>query len=163
MSFTDLLETAKRRSIVLAEIVGLLLTATALSAQTPNMSGTWEMDAGKSHVSDGRTITLAIESVTNKLKVDSIMHDKGGKEINADFTCAPDGKECEFNEGGHKSKVSMWFSGDSLNVAKTDGPVGDVVDEWKLQMSTNGKVLTLAITHIDPDAPVETLVFNKKT
>ncbi len=163
MSFTDLLQTGKRGPIALAGIGSLLLAATILMAQNPNMTGSWEMDAAKSHVSDGRTVTLAIESMTNKLKVDSLIHDKAGKEVNADFTCAPDGKECEFNEGGHKSRVSMWFSGDSLNVAKTDGPAGDVVDEWKMQMSPDGKVLTLSITHIDPDGPAETLVFNKKS
>jgi hypothetical protein len=57
----------------------------------------------------------------------------------------------------------MWFSGDSLNVAKTDGPAGDVVDEWKLQTSPDKKSLTLGVTHIDPDAPAETLLFSKKS
>jgi hypothetical protein len=143
-------------------IVAGMLTAAVLSAQTPNMSGTWEMDEAKSNVSDGRTMALVIQSVANKIKLDATIHDKSGKETTAEFTCAPDGKECEFTEGGHKSKMSMWFMGDSLNVAKTDGPPGDVVDEWKLQMSSQGKVLTLLVTHIEPAGPDETFVFEKK-
>lgn len=142
---------------------GVFVAGTLVWAQTPNMSGTWEMDPTKSKVADGRTVTLVIESVANKIKLSSSSKDNGGKETTAEFTCAPDGKECEFVEAGHKSKMSMWFMGDSLNVAKTDGPPGDVVNEWKLQMSPDGKVLTLTVTHIEPAGADETLVFGKKT
>jgi hypothetical protein len=135
--------------------------AATLWAQTPNMTGTWQMDPAKSTVTDGRSVTLIVESTAGKIKLGATIHDKAGHDMTADFTCAPDGKECEFREGEHKSKMSMWFAGDSLNVAKTDGPVGDVVNEWKLQMSSGGKVLTLTVTHIDPTASDETLVFGK--
>lgn len=147
---------------IVAMVSGALLVPAVLSAQTPNMNGTWEMDATKSKVADGRTVTLVIESVEKKIKLSAISKDKDGKETTAEFTCAPDGKECEFTESGHKSKMSMWFMGDSLNVAKTDGPPGDVVNEWKLQMSPDGKALTLAVTHIEPAGADETLVFGKK-
>jgi hypothetical protein len=120
------------------------------------------MDAAKSQVSDGRSMSLVITGSANKIKVDATIRDKAGKETAAGFVCAPDGKECDFDEGGHKSKMSMWFSGDALNVAKTDGPPGDKVDEWKLQTSSEGKVLTLTVTHIEPAGPDETLVFSKK-
>lgn len=162
MSFTGLLKAAKVN--LLAGVIGgtVLLTA-SLPAQTPKVAGTWQMDASKSQVLDGRSMSLVIESVANKIKVDATIHDKAGKESTADFTCAPDGKECEFNEAGHKSKMSMWFNGDSLNVSKTDGPPGDVVDGWKMETSEEGKVLTLVVSHIDPTAQDETLVFTKKT
>jgi hypothetical protein len=119
------------------------------------------MDPAKSTVSDGRSVSLVVESAANKIKLGATIHDKAGHDTTANFSCAPDGKECEFKEGDHKSKMSMWFSGDSLNVAKTDGPTGDVVNEWKLEMSSGGKVLTLTVTHIEPTAADETLVFSK--
>jgi hypothetical protein len=163
MSFIELLKAARFAAVGSAMIAAALLTAATLSAQAPNLSGTWQMDPAKSQVSDGRSVSLVIQSPGNKVKVDETIHDKNGKETTADFTCAPDGKECEFNEGGHKSKMSMWFSGDSLNLAKTDGPPGDVVSMWKLQTSSEGKVLTLTVNHIEPAGPDETLVFTKKT
>ncbi|MBV8897659.1 MAG: hypothetical protein JO051_14195 [Acidobacteriaceae bacterium] len=141
---------------------GALVAVTLVWAQTPDMSGTWEMDAAKSKVTDGRAVTLVIESAGKKIKLLETSKNNAGKETTAEFTCAPDGKECEFVEGGHKSKMSMWFMGDSLNVAKTDGPPGDVVDEWKLQMSPGGKALTLTVTHIEPAGADETLAFSKK-
>jgi hypothetical protein len=153
---------AKSPNGLTAVVCGAFIATALLSAQTPDMSGTWEMDASKSKVADGRTVTLLIESAANKIKLGATIRDKAGKESTAEFTCAPDGKECEFNEEGHKSKMSMWFMGDSLNVAKTDGPPGDVVNEWKLQTSSAGKVLTLTVTHIDPSGTDETLVFSKK-
>jgi hypothetical protein len=145
----------------LLAIAGAVLSG-AFLPPTPKLSGTWQMDPAKSHVSDGRTVTLVIENVANKIKLNATIHSKDGHDTTTDFTCAPDGKECEFDEGGHKSKISMWFNGDSLNVAKTDGPPGDVVNEWKLEMSPDGKVLTLVVTHIEPNGPEETLVFDKK-
>jgi hypothetical protein len=142
-------------------LAGTLLLAGNLFAQAPNLTGSWQMDPAKSHVSEDRSMSLMIQSVGNKIKLTGTVHEKSGKEMAVEFTCAPDGKECEFNEGGHKSKISMWFSGDSLNIAKTDGPAGDVVDEWKLQTSEQGKVLTLTVNHIEPAGADETLVFNK--
>ncbi|MBV8897374.1 MAG: hypothetical protein JO051_12740, partial [Acidobacteriaceae bacterium] len=103
---------------------GAFVAVTLVWAQTPDMSGTWELDAAKSKVADGRAVTLVIESAGKKIKLSETSKSNGGKETTAEFTCAPDGKECEFLESGHKSKMSMWFMGDSLNVAKTDGPPG---------------------------------------
>jgi hypothetical protein len=161
MSFDELFR-AKKVNLRLSVLAGVVLLSGSLSAQTPNFAGNWQMDPAKSQVSDGRLVLLIIESAGNKFKVSATIRDKGGKETASDFICAPDGKECAFNEGGHKSKLSMWFSGDALNLAKTDGPPGDVVDMWKLETSSGGKVLTLSLEHVDPNGPKETLVFAKK-
>ena len=161
MSFDELFR-AKKVNLCLSAIAGMVLLSGSLSAQAPNFAGAWQMDAAKSQVSDGRLVSLVIESAGNKIKVTATIRDKNGKETTSDFTCAPDGKECDFNEGGHKSKLSMWFSGDALNLAKTDGPPGDLVDMWKLETSSGGKVLTVSVEHVDPNGPKETLVFEKK-
>lgn len=162
MSFAGLPERLMSRVCIHIAVVAVA-SAGAAWAQAPSLNGTWEMDAGKSQVSDGRSMSLVITSVSNKIKVDATIRDKSGKEATAAFVCAPDGKECDFDEGGHKSKMSMWFSGDALNVAKTEGPPGDKVNEWKLQTSGEGKVLTLTVTHIEPTGADETLVFSKKS
>lgn len=134
------------------------------SAQGPSITGTWQMDAGSSHLSDGRTVTLTIESIAaNKVKLTSTIHPKAGADISTEMTCTADGKQCEFKEGDHKSQISMWYLGEALNICKTDGPPGDVVNEWKLQPSAGAKQLTVTITHVDPTAAEETLVFSKKT
>ena len=144
-------------------IAAVAFLAARTSAQTPSIIGTWEMDAAKSQANDGRTIALTIESVaTNKLKLTSITHPKTGTDISVEVTCTADGKSCDLKEGDHKSQVSMWYLGGALNICKTDGPPGDVVNEWKLQPSVDGKQLTLTVTHIDPSAAEETLVFSKK-
>ena len=160
MSFHELFG-LKKVNFSLSVVAVVLLSASA-SAQTPNFAGNWQMDAAKSQVSDGRVVSMVIESAGDKIKFTSTTRDKNGKETTSDFTCAADGKECAYNEGGHKSKLSMWFSGDALNYAKTDGPPGDVVDMGKLERSSDGKVLTLSVEHVDPNGPKETLVFDKK-
>ena len=162
MLLSELFKRSKSGPALLMAAVSVLLLSGSLYGQTPNLSGSWQMDTAKSQVSDGRDVTLVIETVSGKIKISSSSKDKAGKETTGELLCAPDGKECEFDEGGHKSKVSMWFAGPSLNMAKTDGPVGDVVNEWKLDMSADGKVLTLTVNHIDPTGADETLVFNTK-
>ena len=143
-------------------VTATLMFAGVALAQTAPVTGTWQMDAAKSHVADGRNVTLTVEMATTKVTVSSITQNKAGSELNVAFTCTVDGKECEFAEGSHKSKVSMWFLGDALNICKTGGPAGDVVNQWKLQPSADGTVLTLTVNHLEPTAADETLVFHKK-
>lgn len=132
-------------------------------AQTPNLSGTWQMDVAKSQVTDGRVVTLIIESSSGKLKLMRTEKSKSGPEVVSQFVCTVDGKECDYDEGGHKSKVMAWYVGPVLHVDKTNGPEGDVVDEWKFELAPGGKGLTVAIGHLEPSGKDETLVFDKKT
>ena len=67
MSFTEAF-TAGRLSLLLSVLSGMLACVT-LSAQSPDMSGTWEMDTAKSHVADGRALLLVIQSAEKKIKV----------------------------------------------------------------------------------------------
>lgn len=156
---------SRRRQLgtVAIGIVTAAIVAMRTSAQVPSINGTWEMDEASSHASDGRTVILIIESAaSNKVKISSTTHPKAGPDISSEMSCTADGKQCEFSEGEHKSQVSMWYLAGALNVCKTDGPPGDVVNEWKLEPSADGKRLTVTITHIDPSAEEETLVFSKK-
>src|SRR5437868_11509065 len=83
----------------LIAVTATLMFAGVVFAQTAPLAGTWQMDAAKSHVADGRNVTLTVEIATTKATVSSITQNKAGSELNAAFTCTVDGKECEFAEG----------------------------------------------------------------
>ncbi len=135
---------------------------TLFGADATNFTGTWEMDGAKSQVSDGRTVTLVIETLAAKYKITSTVREKGGQETSTEFACGF-GKECEFSEGSHTSKIMAWYDGAALTVCKTAGPAADVANEWKLELSPDKKTLTVTVQHLDPNAKDETLVFNKKS
>jgi hypothetical protein len=128
----------------------------------PNFTGAWQMDATKSQVVDGRLVTLTIENVSNKLKMIRVVREKDGKEVTSQFVCGTGGTECEYDEGGHKAKVSVWFNGSALVVLKTDGLKEDASDEWTMKLSPDTHTLTVALEHIDPTSAEETLVFSKQ-
>jgi hypothetical protein len=140
-----------------------LLMPLLLSADTTraDMAGTWQMDASKSHVDDGRVVSLSIQDVGDKLKVVRIVHRKDGKEVTSQFTCAADGSSCKFDEGGHKAKVTMWYDGSALMILKSDGPKEDSIVQWKMQLAPDANTLTVGLTYLDPDRKNETVVFNK--
>lgn len=159
-----------KRAAILVALLGTVLASVLLTPQAtnaapenPDMSGSWQMDSAKSHVADGRVVNLVIENAGgNKIKVTFTAQDKGGKEVNSQFVCGSDGKECAFDEGGHKSKVMTWFAGPTFMIAKTDGPADDSVSEMSFQVSSDKKELTCSINHLEPAREAETLVFSKK-
>lgn len=124
--------------------------------------GTWQMDPAKSDVTDGRNMNLTMELAGDNLKFVSVVK-KAEATVTSQFACGTSsGADCVFDEGGHKSKVSLWFSGGALNLCKTDGPAGDVVTEWKLELAPDAKTMTITVSHVDPQAKDETLVMVKK-
>jgi hypothetical protein len=107
-------------------------------------------------------VTLTIDNSSSKIKMVQVVRDKDGKEATYEFTCEAGGGECQFDDAGHKAKVTLWYSGPSLVVLTTDGPKEDASNEWTLKVSPDQKTLTLELEHIDPMGKVETLVFSKK-
>jgi len=150
------------RSALASLAVSLFFPVILLASDPPNFGGSWEMDTAKSQVLDGRVIVLNIESVQKKLKVVELVRDKTGKELSYQFVCETSGGQCDFDEGGHKSKVSLWYNGPALVVLKTDGQKEDASNEWTMKLSPGSKILTVDLEHIDPAGKNETLVFNKK-
>lgn len=147
----------------LALLAAPLLLAIPLKADTkPSLTGDWQLDAAKSQASEGKTVTLTIDNSSAKVKMVQVVRDKDGKEMTYEFTCEAGGGECQFDDAGHKAKVTLWYSGPSLVVLTTDGPKEDASDEWTFKVSPDQKTLTLELEHIDPQGKVETLVFNKK-
>jgi hypothetical protein len=154
----------KRLAVAASLLAGLAVSfpgVLSAGSQGAPFTGTWEMNSSKSQASDARSTTLTIQEIGDKIKIASNTK-KGDSVVTTEFTCAPNGKECEFDEGGHKSKISLYFNGPVLVAFKTDGPDSDSASQWNLQVSPDGKVLTVAITHILPAGKDETLVFDKK-
>jgi hypothetical protein len=139
----------------------VLLTPAMCRAQTPKFTGTWQMNVPKSQVADGRVVTLVIDASATNVKVGQTSKDKAGQETSTQFTVIV-GKECEYDEGSHKSKLVAWYAGPALDVVKSEGPPGDVANQWTLQLSPDQNTLTLTLSHIDPSAKDETLVFDRK-
>jgi len=147
----------------LALLAAPLLFVFCLRADNkPVLTGNWELNPASSPGQEGKTITLTIDNSSDTVKVTQVVRDKDGKETTYQFTCATGGGECEFDDGGHKAKVTLWYSGPSLVVLTTDGPKEDASNEWTLKLSPDSKTLTLLLEHIDPESKSETLVFNKK-
>lgn len=142
------------------QVLLTLILSVAGAAQTPNLSGTWQMDTSKSHLADGRTLSLTFVQKGDAIKLDGFTVDKTGAKTPLRFDCKADGSECEFMEGDHKSKVSMWTIAGVITICKTDGPTGDAVTEWHAKI--DGGTLSMDVEHVDPVGPAETMVFTKK-
>src|SRR5450631_3882022 len=102
--------------------VSLFFVAALLFAQQRIFDGTWQMDAAKSHVTDGRVVTLTIATSDKGLKMAMKIRKGDGPETTSEFTSKLDGKACEFAEGDHKSQLTVWYNGPTLNASKEAGP-----------------------------------------
>jgi hypothetical protein len=149
------------RGLVLVAVPLLMPLLLPADTTRADLSGTWQMDASQSHVDDGRVVALTIQDIGDKLKVVRIVHLTNGKEVTSQFTCPADGSSCEFDEGGHKAKVTMWYDGPALMILKSDGPKDDAVVQWKVQVTPDTNKLTLGLTYLDPANKTETMVFSK--
>ncbi|HEX3683555.1 MAG TPA: hypothetical protein VHU83_13540 [Bryobacteraceae bacterium] len=136
--------------------------AVARAAAAPDFSGNWRLDPAKSQEANGAVITLAIENESGKLNYMRTVRERSGRQIVARFTCAADGSQCNFDENGHKAKVSLWYDGSALMILKTDGPKEDETTERKLELSPDGKTLTVHFTNLAGSDKPETLVFTKE-
>lgn len=143
--------------------VSLFFAAALVWAQQPVFDGTWQMDTAKSHVSDNRVVTLTIATIDNSVKMTFNIRKSDGQEMKSEFVSKLNGKACEFAEGTHTSKITVWYNGPTLNACKEDGPAGDVTAIWKFELSPDKQTMTMTITHYEPAGDNETLVFNKKT
>jgi hypothetical protein len=149
--------------LALAVLAATLLTPSlSAGADPPNFTGTWQLDSSKSEAASAESITLTIQDASGKIKFNRVAREKDGKEKTSQFSCQAGGTQCDFDEGGTKAKVSLWYNGPALMILKTDGPKEDSVTQWKLELSPDGKTLNVDFSHIDPTDKSEKLVFEKK-
>lgn len=145
--------------------VAFLLITGAPSANgdtTPNFSGTWQLDSSKSEGIQGAAITLVIKEEAGNIDFRRTLREGDGKEVVFSFVCGTAGSECDSDESGHKAKVSLWYAGSALMILKTEGPKQDATTERKLELSPEGKVLTVQFSNLAGTNKPEKLVFLKR-
>jgi len=157
-----MLVVSRTKFIGIVGAASLLVGSALLYAQQVKFDGTWQMDTAKSKVADGRVVTLTIVSVDGGIKMTMKTLKKDGKETTSEFVSKLNGKAAEFAEGDHKSQITVWYNGPTLNASKESGPPGDVTSAWKFEMGPEKGAMTLTISHYEPAADDETLVFTKK-
>lgn len=150
--------------LALAVLAAPLSISLAFAGNTPpNFTGTWQLDASKTPAAEGRAITYTIQQNAGKISFTRVVRERDGKEITSQFSCDTVGTQCDFDEGGHKAHVSLWYNGPALMIMKTDGPKEDSVTQWKLQLEPDGNTLKVDFEHIEPTDKSEVLVFDKKS
>ncbi len=144
--------------------VYLPLLAAALFAATtpPDFSGKWLLDSSRSKDTNGETIQLTIEEPAGKIIYDRTLRDKNGKAVHMSFTCANLGKPCDMEENGHKGTVSLWYDGTALMIAKSGGENKNAFTERKLELSPDGKTLTVQFTNYLGTGKPQKLIFTKQ-
>jgi hypothetical protein len=134
----------------------------ANAAGPPDLSGNWRLDPAKSPEANGAIVTIAIQNEAGNINYQRTARERNGRQLTARFTCAIGGNQCDLDESGHKAKVSLWYDGSALVILKTNGPKEDETTERRLQLSPDGKTLTVQFTNIAGDGKPETLVFTKE-
>ncbi|MGH9610303.1 MAG: hypothetical protein ACRD34_11590 [Bryobacteraceae bacterium] len=146
----------------LAWLAGPLFGSLLLAQQPPDLSGNWQLNAAKSQANvQDQSVTLSIQDHSPKIQFKRVVQGAGGHSVVSAFTCQIGGQQCDFDEGGHKAKVSLWYDGPALVILKTDGPKNDSVTQWQLSLSSDGKSMNVTLTHIVPNENPEKLVFSK--
>ncbi len=181
-----------KKLVLIILVLGAMILAIAVSAAAPaNFAGTWMLDKEKSKGLDGRmqnaesvqwVITQDDKQISIETKITGGQNMGGGPGggggggmrgggMGGPRTFALDGKETttDLQQGGTSTSKATWskdgtllellsvrsgnFNGNEFRSATTD----------KLQLSSDGKVLTVKRDGESPRGPVDaTLVFNKQ-
>src|SRR4051812_32666503 len=137
------------------------MCAAGVGAATSDFTGHWQIDQAKSKPGAEHTVSIDVQQQGNTVTFVRQYQDQGGKSATARFTCAVGSTTCDFDENGHKAKVSVWFNGPELVILKTEGQKHDDTVEWHMKLSEDGKTLNINREIIAPNDDKETLVFNR--
>jgi hypothetical protein len=142
-------------------IVLLFIAGASANAATADFSGHWQLNPAQSKAGDEKTLSLDIQQNGDTVTLVRTYQGEHDKELKAQFTCTIGGKDCDFDENGHKSKVSLWYDGAALVILKTNGDKRDSTVEWSLHLGDGGKTLSATREIVEPSDSKESLVFNK--
>jgi len=146
------------RYLSTASVCFLCLCSTSAKGQQdhPNLSGKWQINAGRSTLRSGKpaVASLTIEQKATSIHIISTMNGEG-KESVVDFTCTTDGKDCDVRG----EKISLWYSGPSL----VEMEIGkDTTTKSTIKIDEDGKSITIDVAHITPTAEADRVVLEKK-
>jgi hypothetical protein len=175
-----------KKLVLTISILGAMIFAIAVSATAPaNFAGTWTLDKSKSKGLDGRmqnaesvqwVITQDDKQITIESKISGGQSMGGpgggggrGGGMGGPRTYTLDGKETTTEaQGGTSSMKATWSSDgqmlelQSVRSGNFNGNDFKATTNDKLQLSGDGKVLTVKRTGESPRGPVDaTMVFNK--
>lgn len=156
--FNSQLRVGLLRSVLVVAGAALLSAASA----PPDFSGKWVLDPSRSQDANGDSIELTIQENSGNIDYKRTLRERGGKQEEMSFSCPPVGKSCVLTEDGHKAKVSLWYDGEKLMMAKTGGPDHDAATERKFELSADGKTLTVDFTNYSGSGKAQKLVFTKQ-
>lgn len=145
------------RTVICTFAALVLLGANGSAQDRPSLSGTWELDAAKSELHNGKvsSATWVIAEGDNSIHISEA---ENGKSKKTELQCTTDGKECKF-PGDRRD--SFWFNGPMLVDMETKS---DHVTRYRLKVSDDGKTLTVEVTSIVPqNAKSDTMVFQKQS
>jgi hypothetical protein len=148
----DLIQGGKMKVAVICGVC-LVLTGMALGADEATrekLSGQWQQTDGVDKA------TLTIKDSGDSIHVTSA----GEPQAAEDFECNTAGKECAVKVAGHKSKVSMWFNGQTLVELQTTG--SDVVKR-QFKVTGDGDTMEMETKAISPAGKDETTHFKRIT
>jgi hypothetical protein len=150
-------------TLALVILAAPALSVLALGADTapPNYSGTWQLDPAHSQVPSGESITYNIRDSSGKVDFTRVIHERDGKELTSHFACQAGGGECNFDEGGRKARVSLWYDGPTLVILQTNTDDSSVT-KWRLTLGPEGKTMNVSLQEMEPEYRTEKLVFDKK-
>ncbi len=155
---------------VVACFLAVTLAAVPLSAQTPDLSGTWALDAARSevvatagftglisagapktlHITQPANGTLVVESQVNEAHVRIY---KPGMQ-----TTTPAG------QGGAVTMTTKWERGSLISEGTMKAPNGDTTTlSEQVSISADGKVLSVRITTSAAEKATSTLTYTKST
>lgn len=149
------------RGFLLASVSGILFGVAALPALAAdlNLSGTWQVDPSRSQLFEGAATKVVIDQQSNQVKFERWARERDGRDVESSFTCTIGGQTCDFVEGRHHSKVSLWWSGSSLVLLKTDGEGDRTTTERTFTLSPDGKTLTMQFSNVANSNENRKLVF----
>jgi hypothetical protein len=130
----------------------------------PNLSGTWQLDAGKSelHLAKTAAIIWQINETYNSIQMKQVETDDGGRERTVSFSCLIGGKECSFKEPGGSAKASFWYNGPMLVEMKTGHD--DHIAKYRMTLGADGKTMDVELMAVVPPSAEkpDRLVFSKQ-
>lgn len=149
------------KSTAVNSVLVALATAASLSASGVDYTGHWQVDSSKSKPGPEPTASIDIQEKGDSVTFVRQYQDHDGKAATSRFTCVVGANSCDFDENGHKAKVSLWYNGPELVILKTDGEKHDNTVEWHMKLTDNGSTLTINREIIAPSDEKESLVFKK--